>query len=267
MSSPHLTHLSTHGQNLDPPSSPTPRVFTWGLLGVGPHHCVLWSPILILPRAEPNLEMQEPPHPEPEQQCQDGSQLERLFKCHIRLSSHNSCWNLSFSHSFVVNGLGGKGVWKGSGELVAAPHPALPAQPVPPAPCWAASTIPPPLLPWEVFYPNFLLEYLGFFHFSLPSDLFLLILFPCSWEQVASFPSGALSQCEAVAVSVPVPHPHLPHSPSPWLLSPLCFVPHVLGSLCPSVAALLLPPHSCPGQPGVVAVPSPVLACSINPVM
>lgn len=63
--------------------------------------------------------------------------------------------------------------------------------------------------------------------------------------------------------------PHLPHSPSPWLLSPFCFVPHVLGSLCPSVAVLLLPPHLSPtlfpGQLGVVAVPSPALACSINP--
>lgn len=62
---------------------------------------------------------------------------------------------------------------------------------------------------------------------------------------------------------------HLPYSPSPGLLSPFCFVSHVLGSLCPSVGVLLLPPPLSttlsPGQLGVVAVPSPALACSINP--
>lgn len=137
-----------------------------------------------------------------------------------------------------------EGIWGAGGCSPPRSHPALPAQPVPPAPCWAASTIPPPLLPWEVFYPNFLLEYLGFFHFSLPSDLFLLILFPCSWEQVASFPSGALPQCEAMAVSVPVPHPG--HPTSSTLTLPMALVTLVL---CPPCFGVPVPIRSCPTAP------------------
>lgn len=215
---------------------------------MGPHRCVLWPPVLILPRDEPSPEVQEPPHPEPEQQCQGGSQLERLSKRQIRLSSHNSCWNLSFSHSFVVNGLSGKSVWKGFGELVAAPHPGATQHCLP-------SLFPQPLagLP-----PQFLLHCsLGkfftqiscwniwvFFLFLLPSDLFLLILFPCSWEQVASFPSGALPQGEAMAVSVPVPHPG--HPTSATLTLPMALVTLVL---CPPCFGVPVPIRSCPTAP------------------
>lgn len=35
--------------------------------------------------------------------------------------------------------------------------------------------------------------------------------------------------------------PHLPHSPSPWLLSPFCFVPHYFG--------VPVPISSCPAAP------------------
>lgn len=76
-------------------------------------------------------------------------------------------------------------------------------------------------------------------------------------------------QCLCLSLSLTQGIPHLLHLPSPWLLSPFSFVPHVLGSLCPSVAVLLLPPHLSPtlspGQLRVVAVPSPALPCSINP--
>lgn len=68
-------------------------------------------------------------------------------------------------------------------------------------------------------------------------------------EQVASFPSGAVPQCEAMAVSVPVPHPGHPTSSIlalPVALVTLLLCPPCLGSLCPSVAVLLVPPHLSP---------------------
>lgn len=48
------------------------------------------------------------PHPDQELLCQDDTQPENLSKCHIGLSSYSSCLSLSFSYSFVINGLGGK---------------------------------------------------------------------------------------------------------------------------------------------------------------
>lgn len=163
-----------------------------------------------------------------------------------------------------------EGIWGAGSCSPPRSHPALPAQPVPPAPYWAAFTIPPPLLPWEVFYPNLFLEYLVFLIFPFSQTCSCLSCSHVPGEEVASFPSGAvLSVRQWLCLSLFLTQgiPHLPHSPSPWLLSPFCFVPHVLGSLCPSVAVLLLSYCSLlsPGQLGVVAVPSPTLACSIKP--
>lgn len=159
-----------------------------------------------------------------------------------------------------------EGIWGASSCSPPRSHPALPAQPVPPAPCWAAFTIPPPLLPWEVFYPNLFSEYLGFFHFSLPSDLFLLILFPCS----CILPLRSCSQCEAMAVSVPVPHPRhptsstlaLPMASVTLLLCPPCFGVPVRISSCPTAPSQFVS-NTVPWVAGDCGCPRPY-TCLFN---
>lgn len=147
-------------------------------------------------------------------------------------------------------------------------RPASPAQPVSQAPHHAASTLPPPLLPWEVFYPNLLLGYF-FFPLSVPPDLFLLVRFPWPWGTGYFFP--LTNSCAYM-------YPHFPPRASqpPKLMLPMALV---VPSHCPPdqvlgsplwVAALLLSPPSLspalsPGQLGVVAVPIPALGCLISP--
>lgn len=73
---------------------------------MGPHHHNLLSPCSSPPPgAKPLCPKVPEPRLNPEQLCQHNAQLEKLSEHHISLSS---LLKLSFSYSFVVNGLGGK---------------------------------------------------------------------------------------------------------------------------------------------------------------
>lgn len=137
-------------------------------------------------------------------------------------------------------------------------RPASPAQPVPRAPCHAASASPPPLLPWEAFYPNLLLGCFLFPFFSSPQTCSCSSRSHGSGEPVTSFPSGAFLRWPCLSPSPTWGIPHLPHSPSPWLLSPLRIVPEGLGvpapivGSCPAPLSPHLSPALSPGHLGVV---------------
>lgn len=127
-------------------------------------------------------------------------------------------------------------------------HPASPAQPVPQAPCHAASTPPPPLLPWEVFYPNLLLGYFFFFLFSSPRPVPAhpvptargSRLLPSPQEL---FPSERQWLCLSLSSARDIPN--LPHSSSPWVLSPFHIAPPRLGLPAPIVGSCPAPLSPC----------------------
>lgn len=198
--------------------------------------CVLWPPILILPRDEPSPRCRSLHIQSWSSNAKVAPSWERLSKCHIRLSSHNSCWNLSFSHSFVVNGLGGKLVWKGFGELVAASHPGATQHCLP-------SLFPQPLagLPPQVLLHCFL----GKFFTQISCwNICVFFIFPfpqtCSCSSCSHVPGNILHpssqklfpsvrQWLCLSLSLTQGIPHLPHLPSPWLLSLLCLSPMFWG--------------------------------------
>lgn len=112
----------------------------------------------------------------------------------------------------------------------------------------------------------------GFFIFPFPQTCSCSSCSHVPGEQVASFPSGALPQWEAMVVSLPVPHPGhstsstlaLPMALVTLLLCPPCFWVPVPISSCPTACSPFVP-SSVPWAAGGCGCPSPVLACSIKP--
>lgn len=201
------------------------------------------------------LRCRTPPHPNQEQLCQHDTQPEKISKHHIGLSSRNSCLSLSFSYSFVVNGLGGKRGWKGLQEPVAAPHPGAARHRLP-------SLFPKPL---AMLPPLFLLHCsLGkfftqiscwdifLFSFSLLPDLFLLVPFPWPWGTGYFLPVGSSSLAGGGGSVCPRPPSGASHvsrtRPPHGSCHPSALPPPGLGVPAPIVGSSPAPhsPQHCP---------------------
>lgn len=181
-------------------------VFTWGVLEVGPHRHVLRVPHLHPPQelTQRTLSCRRRP-----QLHQRDTQLEKLSKHHIGLSSHSSCLRFSPSYIFVVNGL------EGSQE-----HLASPAQPVP----QPLTQLPPPLLLLHCSLGKFFTQIscwdISFLSFLFPRPVPARPV-PMALGKVPSFSSGARPRQEVVTVSLLVPVPHPGHPTPPTLNFPM----------------------------------------------
>lgn len=187
---------------------PHPRPL-WGLAEVGPHQHILQPP-----RPRPPQELtpctlwyNRPPHPNREQLCHRDIPPKKLPK-DIGLSSCSSCLSLSFPYSFVVNGLGGKWGWKGTSCPACSPSPMLR--------CLHPSSL-------GSFLPKSLAGIFPLFLFSSPRPVHpvpLALGNRLLHSPPELFPGGRRWLCLSLSPTWGISH--LPHSPSPWLLSPLC---------------------------------------------
>lgn len=112
----------------------------------------------------------------------------------------------------------------------------------------------------------------GFFIFPFPQTCSCSSCSHVPGEQVASFPSGAVPLCEAMAVSVPVPHQGHPTSstltltmaPVTLLLCPPCFGVPVPISGCP-IAPSPFVPNTVPWAAGGCGCPQPCTCLFYKP--